>query len=79
MADADHGQGEEIYGEVQGNTLHLFAQAAGKFNVLVIGRRSDPAVAGYEPFVAAPVPEKAPAPKAVEERTSCSAGRKKVA
>ena len=45
------------YGEVQGNTLHLFAQSAGKFNVLVIGRRSDPAVAGYVPCVAAPVPE----------------------
>jgi hypothetical protein len=41
------------WGNVIGNTLHLFAQTASKFNVLVIGRRSDPAVQGYTPYTPA--------------------------
>jgi hypothetical protein len=46
----------QAWGETDGCTLHINAQAAGYFNVLVVGQRNDPAVQDYAPFVAAPVP-----------------------
>ena len=45
----------QAWGETDGCTLNVNAEAGGFFNVLVIGQRNDPAVQGYTgPFVAAP-------------------------
>jgi hypothetical protein len=44
------------WGETDGCTLNVNAQAPGLFNVLVVGQRNDPAVQDYVPFVAAAVP-----------------------
>jgi hypothetical protein len=44
----------QAWGETDGCILHINAQTAGLFNVLVVGQRNDPAVQDYVPFVPAP-------------------------